>query len=51
MASETKTLGWKEQEIIGDWVLVQYDYTFYPDKVKGYLPYTTIFCYKVAFDV
>ena len=35
VASETKTFGWKEQIIIGDWVLVQYDNTFYPGDVKN----------------
>ena len=35
VASETQTLGWKEQIIIGHWVLVQYDHTFYPDEVKN----------------
>ena len=35
VASETQTLGWKEQIIIGDWVLVQYDNAFYSGEVKN----------------
>ena len=35
VASETQTSGWKEQIIIGDWVLVHYDNTFYPGEVKN----------------
>ena len=35
VASETQTLGWREQIIIGEWVLVQYDNISYPGEVKN----------------
>ena len=35
VASETQTLRWKEQMIIGDWVQVQYDNTFYSGEIKN----------------
>ena len=35
MALETLTLGWKEQIITGDWVLVQYYIIFYSGEAKN----------------